>query len=81
MSAAWFTKKEYGYGWAPCSWQGVLVIVAYMALQGGAAIYVATTANPRIVLVGIWIATWSLVLFAVCRAHTASEEKPVTSLR
>ena len=27
----WFRAKDYGWGWQPCSWQGWLVIVAYIA--------------------------------------------------
>lgn len=28
----WFRAKTYGYGWTPCSWQGWLVIAAFVAL-------------------------------------------------
>jgi len=27
----WFRAKDYGWGWQPCTWQGWLVIVAYIA--------------------------------------------------
>lgn len=28
----WFKAKRYGWGWYPASWQGGLVLVAYLAL-------------------------------------------------
>ncbi|MEK7649642.1 MAG: hypothetical protein AAB367_01610 [Patescibacteria group bacterium] len=27
----WFRAKDYGWGWQPCSWQGWLIIAAYIA--------------------------------------------------
>ncbi len=26
----WFKKKTYGWGWTPCTWQGVVVVVVYV---------------------------------------------------
>lgn len=26
----WFRAKTYGWGWVPCSWEGWLVILAYV---------------------------------------------------
>lgn len=26
----WFKRKLYGWGWTPCTWQGWLVILAFM---------------------------------------------------
>jgi uncharacterized membrane protein YidH (DUF202 family) len=26
----WFRAKDYGWGWQPCTWQGWLLIIAYM---------------------------------------------------
>ncbi len=28
----WFKRKKYGWGWSPCSWQGWLVTLVYVAL-------------------------------------------------
>lgn len=28
----WFKRKMYGWGWTPCSWQGWLITVLYIAL-------------------------------------------------
>ncbi len=29
----WFRAKRYGYGWVPATWQGYLVLVAYILLS------------------------------------------------
>lgn len=26
----WFRRKSYGWGWTPCSWQGWVVLAAYL---------------------------------------------------
>ena len=28
----WFKAKHYGWGWCPCSWQGWLLILAWVIL-------------------------------------------------
>jgi hypothetical protein len=34
----WFPAKRYGWGWGlPCTWQGWLVLAAYLGLMVGAA--------------------------------------------
>lgn len=30
MQKLWFKRKSYGWGWSPCSWQGWVVISAYV---------------------------------------------------
>ena len=32
MKKVWFKAKRYGYGWYPATWQGWLVLAAYVAL-------------------------------------------------
>ena len=32
MDKIWFKAKRYGYGWYPCTWQGWLVLAAYVAI-------------------------------------------------
>jgi len=39
----WFKRKLYGWGWTPATWQGWLVILAFL----GAIIWDATTLNPK----------------------------------
>ncbi len=29
----WFKRKRYGWGWTPCSWEGWLVLAAYLILM------------------------------------------------
>ena len=29
----WFKTKRYGWGWTPCSWEGWVVIVAFLIFQ------------------------------------------------
>jgi len=31
--AIWFKAKTYGYGWTPVTWQGWLVVLAYIAFN------------------------------------------------
>jgi SNF family Na+-dependent transporter len=31
MEKLWFKRKRFGYGWTPVTWQGWLVIAAYVA--------------------------------------------------
>jgi len=28
----WFRARDYGWGWCPCSWQGWLVIFAWLVI-------------------------------------------------
>ena len=32
MKRIWFKRKRYGWGWYPCTWQGVGLIVLYVAI-------------------------------------------------
>ncbi|MDB5259488.1 MAG: hypothetical protein JWO73_696 [Candidatus Taylorbacteria bacterium] len=32
----WFKAKRYGWGWRPVTWQGWLILLAYLALVVGA---------------------------------------------
>lgn len=36
MKRLWFKAKRYGYGWTPCTWEGWLVLAAYLAILAGA---------------------------------------------
>ena len=33
MKTLWFKRKTYGWGWTPATWQGWLVLVAFIALE------------------------------------------------
>ena len=30
MRRLWFKNKSYGWGWVPCSWEGWIILVAYV---------------------------------------------------
>jgi hypothetical protein len=30
--ARWFRRKSFGLGWTPCTWQGWLVVLGFVAL-------------------------------------------------
>ena len=32
MKKIWFKAKKYGYGWTPCTWQGWLILAAYIGI-------------------------------------------------
>ena len=32
MSKIWFTRKRYGWGWTPATWEGWAVLVVYFLL-------------------------------------------------
>ncbi len=35
--AKWFRRKTLGYGWAPCTWQGWMVMALFTAAVAAAA--------------------------------------------
>ena len=43
----WFPAKTFGWGWGlPCAWQGWVVLAAFLALVGLAAIRFPPTSEP-----------------------------------
>lgn len=32
MNKIWFKRKTYGWGWTPASWEGWVVLVAYLVI-------------------------------------------------
>jgi len=85
MKEYWFKAKRYGYGWSPASWQGWLVMIAWVAI----VVYCANRAEVLVqkdeslvwqVFIPITVAT--LILFRICFAkgeplkwHWGNEEK------
>jgi len=55
----WFGPKRFGWGWSPVTWQGWVVVVAYVATL----ITVAAVASRLTVLVVAVVAT--VLLFGV----------------
>ena len=37
MQKYWFKRRRYGYGWAPVTWQGFVVVCIYLGLLIGVA--------------------------------------------
>lgn len=60
MEKIWFKRKTYGWGWTPVTWQGWLVIGAYLAVVF-LFVYIASLFSspkaPLIFLVPIAFAT------------------------
>jgi len=60
----WFPAKKYGWGWGPPNcWQGWIVLVVWLALMIGAALFLAD------MNLGLFIAcemTLTILLVVVC---------------
>lgn len=43
----WFPAKKYGYGWGlPCTWQGWLVFIVYLALVASPIVFCMDHIHP-----------------------------------
>jgi hypothetical protein len=61
----WFPAKRYGWGWGiPTCWQGWVVLVAYFALLGLAALLSRPDREPFTFV--LLVTALSLALVAVC---------------
>lgn len=61
----WFPAKKYGWGWGvPATWQGWLVLGAYLALALGGLYFI----DPRRDVIGylLYVALLSAVVVAIC---------------
>lgn len=43
----WFKRRRYGWGWFPASWQGWVIVGAYLALILGGAFYFEDSASDN----------------------------------
>jgi hypothetical protein len=60
----WFRAKRYGWGWGlPCSWQGWVFFVPWLAVLGVAA---ASLMPRRPVAFTVILAVMTLILVLVC---------------
>ncbi len=61
----WFPAKRYGWGWGiPATWQGWLVLAAYLALVfGGVPLVQAARGNATYLL---YIGFLTLIFVAIC---------------
>ncbi len=61
----WFPAKRYGWGWGPpTTWQGWLVLIAFVGLLVAGAIMLPPNRHPGSFLV--FVAILSGLLIAVC---------------
>lgn len=61
----WFRAKTYGYGWGfPCSWQGWLVLIAYMLFVFGGSYVINPSLYPAFYLG--YVIVLSILLTIVC---------------
>jgi hypothetical protein len=69
MKRLWFKAKNYGYGWYPCSWQGWLILLAYVFAMVATAIQIDrhshSVSDTILGVFPLWI-LYTLVLMLVC---------------
>jgi hypothetical protein len=53
----WFGPKRFGWGWTPVTWQGWLVVVAFLAAVVLSGFYLAGAARVAVVVVLIVVLT------------------------
>lgn len=73
MSKAWFSPKQYGYGSGlPCSWEGWLVLLAYVVTVPLTSL-LAFRLLPLPTAMAAWLgltAVLTVAFLLVARAHT-----------
>ena len=63
----WFPAKRYGWGWGPPrTWQGWLVLIAFLAVTMFNAYYISPAAHPLLFFVIAIISVTALL--AICYA-------------
>lgn len=74
MKKLWFKAKRYGWGWYPATWQGLLVLIAYIAIFAVSEIlfirsFISTGSKPTTVSL-LWFTMWFIfitgVLLTIC---------------
>lgn len=69
----WFKQRRYGYGWTPNTWQGWLVVAAYIVLVVAGVDKFLPEESTKVTtwslvrLVG-WLILWTALLFRICLA-------------
>jgi hypothetical protein len=60
----WFPAKQHGWGWGPpATWQGWLVLIAWLAVVIPGSVWLGPRSIP---LVALFLALMVLVLMLVC---------------
>lgn len=63
MKRYWFPAKRYGWGWGvPATWQGWLVLAAYVAAMAGGALALNPASSPLGFLAVTALATAAFIL-------------------
>lgn len=69
MKKIWFKTKEYGWGWYPSSWQGWLVLLAFIGFEVWNFLHIDATSHSnsdtiRPFIIDTFIAV--AILLAIC---------------
>lgn len=64
----WFKAKTYGYGWYPCSWEGWVVTLIYLAVVVGFTFVLNVSAQGPIEAIEylVAVAAATAILIYVC---------------
>jgi hypothetical protein len=58
----WFTLKKYGYGWTPNTWQGWVVILAYLC-----SLYaIVNWLNKQLLVQAVLLVVITVCLILIC---------------
>ncbi|HTM68794.1 MAG TPA: hypothetical protein VL426_05875 [Candidatus Binatia bacterium] len=77
MNKLWFRAKRYGYGWYPSSWEGWLVLLAYIALLFCGLLMLVSVANDANGRAGFFFAGYVVLITAALTVVAAKKgEKP-----
>ena len=65
----WFRAKRFGWGWYPASWQGFLIILAYVLFLGFVFTYGderSRSVSDTLYKVAPWFVLATLILLVIC---------------
>lgn len=69
----WFKAKTYGYGWYPATWQGWIILLAYLAIFG-ALVYILETnvaKYPVFYFIAVFVITGLLIYISYKKGEPA----------
>jgi hypothetical protein len=75
MKEIWFKRRRFGWGWEPVTWQGWLVVVAYIAADVAFALTIDERSTVTEVLF-TFILPITLLTISLIRFCYAYGEKP-----
>jgi hypothetical protein len=70
----WFRARRYGYGWTPCTWQGWLVVGAFIVLFTGTVAGSIAAASVSGLLVALCAGASFLLVIALIYVCYATGE-------